>query len=37
VIFNAPYQVPERIAAMLPFLADKMALRETPQEWLTPA
>lgn len=37
VIFNTPYQVPERIEAMLPFLTKKMGLVETPSEWLTPA
>ena len=36
VLFNAPYQVPERMEAMLPLLAEKMGLIETPCEWLTP-
>ena len=37
VIFNAPYQIPERMEAMLPFLAKKMGLIDTPTAWLTPA
>jgi 23S rRNA (adenine2030-N6)-methyltransferase len=37
VIFNTPFQIPERIEALLPFLAKKMDLLETPCEWLTPA
>ena len=35
VLFNAPYQIPERIEALLPFLAGAMDLTETPSEWLT--
>lgn len=34
VIFNAPYQVPERMQAMLPFLTRHMGLCETPTRWL---
>jgi 23S rRNA (adenine2030-N6)-methyltransferase len=37
VIFNAPYLIPERLEAMLPFLSRKMGLTDTPTEWLTPA
>lgn len=36
VVFNAPYRMPERFEAMLPFLREKMGLVETPAEWLTP-
>ncbi len=34
VIFNAPYQIPERITALLPVLKDRMGLLEAPEEWL---
>ena len=34
VIFNAPYQVPERFEALLPLLRRKMGLCETPSRWL---
>lgn len=37
ILFNAPYQVPERYEAMLPFLREKMGLVETTAQWLTPA
>lgn len=37
VLFNAPYQVPERMEALLPLLKARMGLMETPAEWLTPA
>ncbi|HEU4839741.1 MAG TPA: 23S rRNA (adenine(2030)-N(6))-methyltransferase RlmJ [Micavibrio sp.] len=37
IVFNAPYQVPERFEAMLPFLGEKMELAETQAAWLTPA
>lgn len=37
IIFNAPYLVPERIEAMLPFLKRQMELYETHSAWLTPA
>lgn len=36
IIFNAPYQVPERIAALLPMLKNGMGLVDTPCAWLTP-
>ena len=37
VVFNAPYLVPERMEAMLPYLSGRMGLIETPTAWLTPA
>lgn len=37
MIFNAPYQIPERIEAMLPYLKEKMGLFETSSAWLSPA
>ncbi len=36
IIMNAPYQVPERIEALLPFLISKMGLHATPSAWLVP-
>jgi len=35
IIFNAPYQIPERITALLPWLARHMDLQDCPQDWLT--
>lgn len=35
VMFNAPFQVPERLEALLPLLKDRMDLFETPTSWLT--
>ncbi len=34
ILFNAPYQIPERIEALLPLLKAKMSLWECPTEWL---
>lgn len=36
VIFNAPYQIPERLMALMPFLQKKMGLVGTPSAWITP-
>lgn len=37
ILFNAPYQVPERMEALLPLLKARMRLTETLATWLTPA
>ena len=37
IVFNAPYQVPERIEALLPLLREEMGLCEASSTWLTPA
>lgn len=34
VIWNAPYQIPERIEAVLPFLKEKMGLHACETQWL---
>ena len=36
IVFNAPFTVPERIAALLPFLKEAMTLHETTCGWLVP-
>ena len=36
IVFNAPYSVPERMEALLPFLKESLALHETAAEWLVP-
>jgi 23S rRNA (adenine2030-N6)-methyltransferase len=36
IIFNAPYQIPQRLKALMPFLTYNMGLFDTPDEWLTP-
>lgn len=36
ILFNAPYQLPERMNALLPLLKARMGLIETPTSWLTP-
>lgn len=36
ILFNAPYQVPERMTALLPLLKARMGLIDTPSSWLTP-
>ena len=36
IVFNAPYTVPERTQALLPFLKEAMALHEAAAEWLVP-
>ncbi|PZQ49169.1 MAG: hypothetical protein DI551_00515, partial [Micavibrio aeruginosavorus] len=36
ILFNAPYQIPERMTALLPLLSERMNLHETPTEWLVP-
>ena len=36
ILFNAPYQVPERMTALLPLLKARMGLVDTPSSWLTP-
>ncbi len=36
ILFNAPYQVPERMSAILPLLKARMGLLKTPTSWLTP-
>jgi len=35
IVFNAPYLIPERMTAVLPFLARQMSLHATHEEWLT--
>ncbi|MFA5593077.1 MAG: 23S rRNA (adenine(2030)-N(6))-methyltransferase RlmJ [Micavibrio sp.] len=35
VLFNAPYQIPERMEALLPFMARKLGLHSHPHGWLT--
>ncbi len=35
IVINTPYQMPERVGAILPFLKTQMALCDTPQDWLT--
>lgn len=35
MLFNAPYQIPERIEALLPAMIEHMGLTEAPCEWLT--
>jgi 23S rRNA (adenine2030-N6)-methyltransferase len=37
IVFNAPYSLPERVEALLPFLKDAMALHDTQSGWLVPA
>lgn len=37
IVFNTPYQVPERIEAILPLLEERLGLLESEREWLTPA
>jgi len=37
IMFNAPYQVPERLEGLLPFLTQHLKLHETTHQWLTPA
>ncbi|MGO8955742.1 MAG: 23S rRNA (adenine(2030)-N(6))-methyltransferase RlmJ [Rhodomicrobium sp.] len=34
IVFNAPYTVPERVEALLPFLKSAMRLHETAAEWI---
>lgn len=34
ILFNAPYQIPERYDALLPLLKDRMGLHETTSSWL---
>jgi 23S rRNA (adenine2030-N6)-methyltransferase len=36
IVFNAPYTVPERAEALLPYLRDAMGLHGTASEWLLP-
>lgn len=36
ILFNAPYMVPERMTALLPFLKTRMGLVDTAAGWLTP-
>ena len=36
IVFNAPYTMPERTEALLPYLKDAMGLHETACEWLVP-
>jgi 23S rRNA (adenine2030-N6)-methyltransferase len=36
IVFNTPYQLPERMGALLPLLKARMGLCETPTSWLTP-
>jgi 23S rRNA (adenine2030-N6)-methyltransferase len=35
ILFNAPYTVPERTQALLPYLKEAMGLYGTPAKWLT--
>lgn len=37
ILFNAPYQIPEKISALLPFLQSHLSLHAHPSAWLTPA
>ncbi len=37
IVFNAPYGVPGRVEALLPFLKNALALHGTAAEWLVPA
>jgi 23S rRNA (adenine2030-N6)-methyltransferase len=36
ILFNAPYGIPERVEALMPFLGKAMALHETACSWLVP-
>ncbi len=36
IVFNAPYTVPERVEALLPFLSRAMSLHKTECSWLAP-
>lgn len=36
IVFNAPYMMPERMAALLPYLCEKMELFDAPHSWLVP-
>lgn len=36
LIFNTPFQLPERMMALMPLLSAKMGLLETPSEWIVP-
>jgi len=36
IVFNAPYTVPERVQALLPYLKQAMALHETHAAWIVP-
>ncbi|MFZ0570107.1 MAG: 23S rRNA (adenine(2030)-N(6))-methyltransferase RlmJ [Rhodomicrobium sp.] len=36
IVFNAPYTVPERVDALLPYLKVAMSLHETASGWLVP-
>jgi 23S rRNA (adenine2030-N6)-methyltransferase len=36
IVFNAPYTVPERVEATLPYLKQALGLHGTAAEWLTP-
>jgi 23S rRNA (adenine2030-N6)-methyltransferase len=36
LVFNAPYTVPERVEALLPYLKDAMSLHETASGWEVP-
>jgi 23S rRNA (adenine2030-N6)-methyltransferase len=36
IVFNAPYSIPERVEALLPYLAVAMSLHETACAWLAP-
>lgn len=35
IVFNAPYSVPERVEALLPWLKEAMGLHDAATEWLT--
>ena len=37
VMFNAPYQIPERLEALMPLLKNSLKLHKNQTEWLTPA
>lgn len=37
LVFNAPYMLPERMEALLPFLTARMGLYATESHWITPA
>lgn len=36
IIFNTPFQIPERMMALMPLLSQKMGFSETPSAWIVP-
>jgi 23S rRNA (adenine2030-N6)-methyltransferase len=37
IVFNAPYRLPERMDALIPYLKENLGFVETRSDWLTPA